>query len=185
MRGIERRIADGLDPQVRSVASLFMSRWDVAVADQVPDELRNRLGIAVGKHEYRAYRELLESDRFKKLAGDGAFRQRLLFASTGTKDPQASQTLYVEAMVAPDTVDTMPVKTLEATAALDAEPSPMSTDPSAGKESLARFTALGIDLAEVAETLQREGAESFVKSWNSLMERIASKAGGDAARRRA
>ena len=185
LRGLERRVAAGRDLRVESVASLFVSRWDKAVESRVPAAMKNQLGIAIAQRSYALYREIFGSDRWRALEAKGARKQRLLFASTGTKDPQASQTLYVEAMVAPDTVDTMPVKTLEATAALDAEPSPMSTDPSAGQESLARFTAHGIDLAEVAETLQREGAESFVKSWNSLMERIASKAGGDAARRRA
>ena len=184
LRGLERRIAAGRDARVESVASLFVSRWDKAVESRVPDSMKNQLGIAIAQRTYAMYREIFGSDRWRVLEAKGARKQRLLFASTGTKDPNASQTLYVEAMIAPDTIDTMPVKTLEATAALDAEPAPMSTDPSAGQDSLKRFSSLGIDLAEVAATLQREGAESFVKSWNSLMERIASKA-GDAARRRA
>ena len=174
MRGIERRIADGLDPGVRSVASLFMSRWDVAVADEVPDELRNRLGVAIGKHAYRAYRELLESDRFQKLAGDGAFRQRLLFASTGTKDPNASDVLYIEALAAPDTIDTMPDKTLLAFADHGQVGDPIPSDGGDADEVLAQFQAAGIDTDELAARLQREGKESFNKSWNDLLESIES-----------
>lgn len=184
LRGLERRLAMGRDARVESVASLFVSRWDKAVEERVPPAQRNRLGIAIAERTYAVYREIFSSDRWRVLQSKGARPQRLLFASTGTKDPAAPQTLYVEAMVAPDTIDTMPIKTLEAVATLDAEPAAMSTDPSAGKDSLARFTALGIDLAEVAEKLQRDGAEAFVKSWHALMERIASKAGG-AERRRA
>jgi transaldolase len=174
MRGIERRIADGLDPGVRSVASLFMSRWDVAVTDEVPDELRNRLGIAVGKHAYRAYRELLESDRFKKLAADGAFRQRLLFASTGTKDPDASDVLYIEALAAPDTIDTMPDKTLVAFADHGEVGEPIPPDGGDADEVLAQFQSAGIDTDELAARLQQEGKESFNKSWNDLLESIKS-----------
>jgi len=185
LRGLERRVALGGEARVESVASLFVSRWDKAVEDRVPPPQRNQLGIAIAERTYQVYREIFSSERWRVLAAKGARPQRLLFASTGTKDPAASATLYVEAMVAPDTVDTMPLKTLEALAQLDTEPAAMSKDPTAGKESLARFTSLGIDLAEVAEKLQRDGAESFVKSWRSLMERIASKAGDDAARRRA
>ena len=174
MRGIERRIADGLDPGVRSVASLFMSRWDVAVADEVPDELRDRLGVAIGKHAYRAYRELLESDRFQKLADDGAFRQRLLFASTGTKDPNASDVLYIEALAAPDTIDTMPDKTLLAFADHGQVGDPIPPDGGDADEVLAQFQAAGIDTDELAARLQREGKESFNKSWNDLLESIES-----------
>ena len=114
LRGIERRIAAGRDPRVASVASLFVSRWDRKVADKVPAALRNRLGIAVGGATYRAYRQLLHSSRWQVLADRGARPQRLLWASTGTKDPNASDTLYVEALAAPDTIDTMPEKTLHA-----------------------------------------------------------------------
>jgi transaldolase len=174
MRGIERRIADGLDPSVRSVASLFMSRWDVAVADDVSDELRNRLGIAVGRHAYRAYRQLLESDRFKKLAGDGAFRQRLLFASTGTKDPNASDVLYIEGLAAPDTIDTMPDKTLLAFADHGQVGDPIPPDGGDADDTLAEFQSAGIDTDELASRLQREGAEAFNKSWNDLLESIKS-----------
>ena len=158
MRGIERRIADGLDPGVRSVASLFMSRW----------------GVAIGKHAYRAYRELLESDRFQKLAGDGAFRQRLLFASTGTKDPNASDVLYIEALAAPDTIDTMPDKTLLAFADHGQVGDPIPPDGGDADEVLAQFQAAGIDTDELAARLQREGKESFNKSWNDLLESIES-----------
>src|SRR3546814_558592 len=114
LRGIERRIEAGLDPKVGSVASLFISRWDKGSADQLPDELHNRLGIAVGQQTYRAYRELLASERWNKLAAAGARPQRLLWASTGTKDPKAPDTLYIEALAAPDTINTMPEKTLRA-----------------------------------------------------------------------
>jgi transaldolase len=174
MRGIERRIADGLDPQVRSVASLFMSRWDVAVADEVPDELRNLLGIAVGKHAYRAYRELLESDRFKKLASDGGFRQRLLFASTGTKDPNASDVLYIEALAAPDTIDTMPDKTLVAFADHGEVGEPIPPDGGDADELLEKFQEAGIDTDALAARLQEEGKESFNKSWKDLLGSIES-----------
>jgi transaldolase len=174
MRGIERRIADGLDPGVRSVASVFMSRWDVAVADEVSDELRNRLGIGVGKHVYRAYRELLESDRFKKLAADGGFRQRLLFASTGTKDPNASDVLYIEAFAAPDTINTMPDKTLLAFADHGEVGEPIPPDGGDADEVLAEFQSAGVDTDELAARLQREGAEAFNKSWNDLLESIES-----------
>jgi transaldolase len=174
MRGIERRIADGLNPAVRSVASLFMSRWDVAVSDEVPDELRNRLGIAVGKHAYRAYRELLESGRFKKLADQGAFRQRLLFASTGTKDPDASDVLYIEALAAPDTIDTMPDKTLLAFADHGEVGEPIPPNGGDADEVLAQFQSAGIDTDELAARLQREGAEAFNKSWNDLLQSIES-----------
>jgi transaldolase len=174
MRGIERRIAEGLDPGVRSVASLFMSRWDVAVADEVPDELRNRLGTAVGRHAYRAYRDLLESDRFKKLAADGAFRQRLLFASTGTKDPNASDVLYIEGLAAPDTINTMPDKTLLAFSDHGAVGDPIPPDGGDADQVLAAFQDAGVDTDELAARLQREGAEAFNKSWNDLLESIES-----------
>jgi transaldolase len=174
MRGIERRIADGLDPRVRSVASLFISRWDVAVADEVSDELRNRLGVAVGKHAYRAYRQLLESDRFKKLAADGGFRQRLLFASTGTKDPNASDVLYIEAFAAPDTINTMPDKTLLAFADHGEVGDPIPPDGGDADQVLEQFNSAGIDTDELAARLQREGAEAFNKSWHDLLESIES-----------
>jgi transaldolase len=174
MRGIERRIQENLDPVVTSVASLFISRWDVAVADEVSDELRNGLGIAVGKRTYRAYRELLESDRWKKLEGNGARPQRLLFASTGTKDPNASDVLYIEAFAAPDTINTMPDKTLLAFADHGQVGDPIPPDGGDADEVLAAFQSGGIDTDELAARLQREGAEAFNKSWNDLLESIES-----------
>jgi len=174
MRGIERRIRENLDPAVPSVASLFISRWDVAVADEVPDELRNRLGIAVGKHAYRAYRELLESDRWKHLESDGARPQRLLFASTGTKDPNASDVLYVEAFAAPDTINTMPDKTLLAFADHGRVGDPIPDDGGDANEVLTEFQSDGIDADELAARLQIEGAAAFAKSWNDLLESIES-----------
>ena len=175
LRGIERRIAAGISPRVRSVASLFVSRWDKAVADRVPDDLKNQLGIAISRRTYRAYRELLGSPRWKGLEAAGAFPQTLLWASTGTKDPTASDTLYVEALAAPDTIDTIPDKTLHAFADHGVLRGPMPVDGGDAESVLARFTALGIDLDEVAADLQREGAEAFTKSWNALLARIAEK----------
>jgi transaldolase len=174
MRGIERRIRENLDPVVSSVASLFISRWDVAVADEVPDELRNRLGTAVGKRTYRSYRELLESDRWERLASDGARPQRLLFASTGTNDPSASDVLYIEALAAPDTIDTMPDKTLLAFADHGTVGDPIPADGGDADEVLAAFQSTGVDTDELAARLQREGAEAFDKSWNDLLESIES-----------
>jgi transaldolase len=184
LRGLERRLALGLDLRVESVASLFVSRWDKAVEARVPPAMRNQLGIAIAERTYHIYLEIFSSDRWRVLEAQRARPQRLLFASTGTKDPAAPPTLYVEAMVAPDTIDTIPLKTLEALAQLDSEPRTMSTEPAAASAALARFTALGIDLAQVAEQLQRDGAEAFVKSWRALMERVGAKA-GDAERLRA
>jgi transaldolase len=174
MRGIERRIRENLDPCVPSVASLFISRWDVAVADEVSDELRNRLGIAVGKRSYRAYRELLDSDRWQQLQRDGARTQRLLFASTGTKDPNASDVLYIEAFAAPDTINTMPDKTLLAFADHGEVGDPIPADGGDADEVLAAFQSAGIDTDELAARLQHEGAEAFNKSWNDLLESIES-----------
>lgn len=174
MRGIERRIREHLDPAVPSVASLFISRWDVAVSDEAPDELRNRLGIAVGKRTYRAYRELLESDRWERLANDGARPQRLLFASTGTKDPNASDVLYIEAFAAPNTINTMPDKTLLAFADHGTVGDPIPADGGDADEVLAAFQSAGIDTDELAARLQREGADAFDKSWHDLLESIES-----------
>ncbi len=181
MRGIERRIAAGLDPKVGSVASIFISRWDVAVKDKVPGELRNRLGIAIAKRAYKAYREVLDSPRWRKLAVAGARPQRLLWASTGTKDPDAPDTLYIEALAAPDTVNTIPEKTLQAFADHGELKGVMPLDGGDAEEMLAEFTRIGVDSAALAAQLQREGAESFDKSWQDLMACIASKS---AARRR-
>ena len=175
LRGIERRIAAGRDPRVASVASLFVSRWDKAVADKVPPELRNRLGIAIGGRTYRAYRELLASSRWEKLAAAGARPQRLLWASTGTKDPKASDTLYVEALAAPDTIDTMPEKTLRAFAEHGELKSVMAEDGGDAEAVLAKFAKAGIDTDALALQLQRDGAQAFTKSWKELMTRIADK----------
>jgi transaldolase len=175
MRGIERRIAAGLDPRIGSVASLFVSRWDRAVADKVPQELRNRLGIAVAARTYRAHNELLASKRWRDLEAAGARKQRMLWASTGTKDPKAAAGLYVEALAAPDTVDTMPEKTLLAFAVGGSVKSVMPKDGGDAEQVLARFAAAGIDVDALGARLQVEGAESFVKSWAELMTRIAEK----------
>jgi transaldolase len=175
LRGIERRIAAGLDPKVRSVASIFISRWDVAVKERVPQALRNRLGIAIAKRAYKAYRELLASPRWRKLAAAGAWEQRLLWASTGTKDPQAQDTLYIEALAAPDTINTIPDKTLLAFADHGKLKGQMPRDGGDAEEVLAQFARLGIDDAALADELQREGAEAFDKSWQDLLEVIASK----------
>ena len=169
MRGIERRLAAGLDPKVGSVASLFISRWDVASNEQLPPELHNRLGIAVGQQTYRAYRELLASERWKKLAAAGALPQRLLWASTGTKDPAASDTLYVSAFAAPDTIDTMPEKTLHAFADHGQLHGTMATDGGDADDTLAAIAKAGVDIDALAARLQKEGAASFVKSWNHLL----------------
>jgi transaldolase len=175
MCGIERRIAAGLDPTVASVASLFVSRWDVAVKDQVPDALRNRLGIAIAKRTYRAYRELLDSPRWRKLAEAGAHPQRLLWGSTGTKDPSAPDTLYVEALAAPDTINTVPEKTLHAFAEHGEVKGTLPADGGDAEELLGEFARAGVDDTQLAARLQREGAESFAKSWNALIDRIATK----------
>jgi transaldolase len=173
MRGVERRIEAGLDPSVPSVASLFVSRWDVAVADQVPDELRNRLGIAIGKRTYRAYRELLDSKRFERLANEGVRPQRLLWASTGTKDPDAPDTLYIEALAAPFTVNTMPEKTLRAFADDGEVADALPADGGDAEQTLGAFADAGVDVDALAARLQDEGAESFSKSWAELLATIA------------
>jgi len=175
LRGIERRMAAGLDPKVESVASLFVSRWDVAVKDQVPAEQRNRLGIAIARRTYKAYRELLGSARWQRLAAAGAHPQRLLWASTGTKDPAAPDTLYIEALAAPDTVDTIPDKTLHAFAEHGKVGAPMPLDGGDAESVIAEFRARGIDDRVLAVRLQQEGADAFAKSWRSLLEGIADK----------
>jgi transaldolase len=175
LRGIERRIAAGRDPQVASVASLFVSRWDRAVSDAVPAALRNRLGIAIAGRTYRAYRELLASERWRKLASAGARPQCLLWASTGTKDPNAPPTLYVEALAAPDTINTIPEKTLHAFAAQGKLQGAMAEDGGDAEAVLAHFAQAGVDIDALAERLQREGAQAFVKSWRALMQRIDAK----------
>ena len=177
MRGIERRIAAGLDPEVGSVASVFVSRWDAAVKDKVPQQLRNRLGIAIAKRAYKAYRELLASPRWRKLVVAGARSQRLLWASTGTKDPDAPDTLYIEALAAPDTINTIPDKTLHAFSDHGELKGVLPVDGGDAEEMLAEFTRIGVDAAALAGQLQREGVGSFDKSWRDLMDRIASKSG--------
>ena len=175
LRGIERRLAAGLNPRVASVASLFVSRWDKAVSDRVPGDLRNRLGIAVAARTYQAYRELLASPRWRRLAAAGARPQRLLWASTGTKDPGASETLYVEALAAPDTINTIPEKTLHAFAEHGELKGAMAEDGGDAEAVLARFTRAGIDVDALATQLQRDGAKTFVKSWQELLQRIGDK----------
>jgi len=175
MRGIERRIDAGLDARVSSVASLFISRWDVAIKDKIPASLRNQLGIAIAQRTYKAYCELLASSRWNKLADAGARPQRLLWASTGTKDPNAPDTLYLEALAAPNTINTMPEKTLLALADHGVVKNTLPQDGGNAEAVLAEFRRAGIDDAVLATQLQREGAQSFAESWNDLMECIASK----------
>lgn len=176
MRGAERRIKAGLNPAVHSVASIFISRWDKAVAGKEPDGLRDRLGIAVAKQAYKAYRDLLLSHRWLQLAAKGAPTQRLLWASTGTKDPKASDTLYISGLAAPDTVNTMPEATLLAFADHGRVPTALPVDGGDCETVLDRFARGGIDAPKLAEQLQREGAEAFVESWNDLLLCIESRA---------
>ncbi|HVC95825.1 MAG TPA: transaldolase [Pirellulales bacterium] len=175
LRGIERRIAAGLNPDVGSVASMFISRWDVAVRGKAPEALRDQLGIAVAGQTYEAYRSLLDSPRWQRILNDGARWQRLLWASTGTKDPKASDTLYIQALAAPFTVNTMPEATLKALADHGDISQTLPTHARYCDEVLARFAKAGIDTDALSAQLQDEGAESFVKSWNELLTSIASK----------
>ena len=175
LRGLERRLEGRLDLRIASVASLFVSRWDKAVSDKVPAALRNRLGIAVGQQCYAAYRAMLNSPRWKALAAAGAAPQRLLWASTGTKDPSAPDTLYVEALAAPETVNTMPEKTLKAFADHGKIAGVMATDGADSSAVLAQFAAAGIDVDALGAQLQRDGAASFVASWQELLGKIATK----------
>jgi transaldolase len=175
LRGVERRIEAGLNPEVGSVASLFISRWDVAIADQVSAGRVNTLGLAIGRSAYRAYGELLGSSRWRRACNAGARPQRLLFASTGTKDPKASDTLYVEGLNAPFTVNTMPEQTLKAFADHGALGADWSADAAAGERVLDEFGRAGIDLEALAKKLQDDGASAFVASWNDLLEVIATK----------
>ena len=175
LRGIERRIGAGLKPDVASVASLFVSRWDVAVAGKVPEGLSNRLGIAIAQRTYKAYRDFIASPRFQRAMNAGARPQRLLLASTGTKDPKAPDVLYIEALAAPLTVNTMPEATLKAFADHGEVGVPMPADGGDCEATLAAFVKAGIDIEELAARLQDEGAASFAKSWNELMAVIASK----------
>ena len=175
LRGIERRIEAGLNPRVGSVASIFVSRWDVAVAKQVPDALSDQLGIAVAKRAYRAYRALLNSPRWQRAFNFGARPQRLLWASTGTKDPKASDVLYVKALAAPFTVNTMPDATLKALADHGEVATILPADGGDCETVLARFASAGINADALATQLQEEGASGFVKSWNDLLSVIDSK----------
>jgi transaldolase len=175
MRGLERRIEGGLDPAVPSVASLFVSRWDKAASAGLPDELRGRLGIAVAMRTYRAYRELLDSKRWQRLQNKGARPQRLLWASTGTKDPGASDVLYVEALAAPFTINTMPEKTLLAFSEHGQVRDLLPADGGDADEVLAEYRAAGVDLDGLAARLQRDGAEAFDESWAELLDSIGSK----------
>ena len=177
LKGIERRVEAGLDPEVESVASLFMSRWDVAAEkDGIPDDLKMKLGIAIGKRAYRGYRELLDSERLQKLENEGARPQRLLWASTGTKDPDASDTHYIEGLASPNTVNTMPEDTLLAFADHGVVGDPLPGDGGDGEAVLAEFTEAGVDVDALAARLQTEGADAFVKSWDSLIESISAEA---------
>jgi transaldolase len=175
LRGIERRISAGLNPYVGSVASMFVSRWDVAVMDKAPEALHNRLGIAVASRIYKAHLDLLSNPRWQRAYNAGARPQRLLWASTGTKDPKASDTLYIKALAAPFTVNTMPEGTLKALADHGEIGLTMAADGGDGEKVLDQFAKAGIDIDTLGAQLQEEGAESFVKSWNDLMECIASK----------
>ncbi|HEY9359316.1 MAG TPA: transaldolase family protein [Xanthobacteraceae bacterium] len=175
MRGIERRIEAGLRPDVASVASVFISRWDVAVTGKVPKALNDRLGIAVAKRTYKAYLGLLSSPRWMRAYNAGARPQRLLWASTGTKDPEASDVLYIKGLAAPFTVNTMPEGTLKALADHGDVGATLPADGGNADEELARFADAKIDVDALATQLQDDGAKSFVKSWNELMGVIGSK----------
>jgi transaldolase len=175
LRGIQRRLKAGLNPNVGSVASVFVSRWDAAVKDRVPASLRNLLGIAIAMRTYKAARDLLTSPPWQNTYNAGARPQRLLWASTGTKDPSASDILYVKSLAAPFTVNTMPEATLIALAKHDQLGSILPADGGDCEEVLAAFAKAGIDIDELAHQLQVDGAKSFAKSWNGLMDVIASK----------
>lgn len=179
-RGIRRRLAAGLDPRVNSVASLFISRWDHALTGTLPPALNNRLGLAVAGQTYAAYRARQASDEWRRLADAGARPQRLLWASTGTKDPQLPESYYVEALAAPDTIDTLPEKTLLAFAAQGAQGAAhgvMPEDGGAAESVLADFARAGVDRTALAARLQREGAQAFSRSWSGLLAVIAAKSG--------
>jgi transaldolase len=175
LRGIERRIDAGLQGDIGSVASVFVSRWDAAIAGKVPAALNNRLGIAIAKRTYKAYRELLGSPRWERIYNAGARPQRLLWASTGTKDPRAPDVMYIKALAAPFTVNTMPEGTLKALADHGDLSEIMSADGGDCEAVLDQFAAAGIDIDDLAARLQDDGAKSFVSSWKELMEVIASK----------
>jgi transaldolase len=175
LRGLERRVAAGLSPDVRSVASLFVSRWDKATLEQLPANLRNTVGIAVAQQSYRAYRQLLACDRWQRLENLGARAQRLLFASTGVKDPSAPDTLYITALAAPNTVNTMPEETLLALADHGSLKGTLPADGGNCEQALAAIKAAGVDVAALAAKLQSDGAESFNASWKNLLKSIETK----------
>ena len=175
MRGVERRIKAGLNPKVGSVASVFISRWDVAVADKVPTQLTNHLGIAIALRTYKAYAELIGSPKWQRAFNEGAIPQRLLWASTGTKDPKASDTLYIENLAAPLTVNTMPEATLKAFADHGKVDAAIPMNGGDSEEILKQFTNVGVDVDALAAQLQEQGADSFAKSWNDLLKVISSK----------
>lgn len=175
MRGLERRVDAGLTPDVRSVASLFISRWDRATAASVPDHLQNRLGIAIGERAYSAFRNELNSDRWQRLESLGARAQRLLFASTGTKDPNVSDVMYVGGLAAPNTVNTMPQATLKATADHGVITRSLSRDGGESAATMAAFEDAGVSIAAVADKLQADGAATFVASWQELLRAIDAK----------
>lgn len=175
LAAIERRLAADLDPNIASVASLFVSRWDAAVNDQVPRELRNRLGIAIAMQTYSTYREMLASPRWQRLAEAGAQAQRLLWASTGSKDPEVAETLYVEALAAADTINTLPEKTLLAFAEYGRVGTSLSPDGGDARLQLQRFEQTGINLQQLAADLQRAGVAAFAKSWIALLDCLAAK----------
>ena len=174
-RGIERRVAAGLPANVGSVASVFISRWDVAVFNKVPEALQDRLGIAIAKRIYKAYRGLLDSPDWKRIVQAGYNPQRLLWASTGTKDPKASDVLYIKALAAPNTVNTMPEGTLKALADHGDVGSVLPADGGDCEQVLAQFAQAGVDIDGLEAQLQEEGAKSFDDSWNELMKVITSK----------
>jgi transaldolase len=175
MRGLEQRVAAGLSPDVRSVASVFLSRWDGATMDKVPDQLRDKLGLAVGQQVYKAYRDVLESDRWQRLANAGARPQRLLFASTGTKDPKASDILYISGLAAPNTINTMPEKTLLAFGDHGKLAGALPRDGGDCETVLDGFRKAGINIEQLAADLQSKGANSFDESWQNLLGAIESK----------
>jgi len=177
MRGIERRIADGLEPNIDSVVSLFVSRWDVAVAGKVSAALNNSLGIAIAQRTWKAWCDLRQSSRWRKLIAAGGRPQRLLWASTGTKDPHASDTLYVESLAAPDTINTMPENTLLAFADHGRLDRSILDNGGDCEAVIERFNAAGIDDRLLADQLQRDGAETFVQSWRDSLAQIDRKAG--------
>src|SRR3954449_8808760 len=172
MRGIERRIHAGLNPSVSSVASVFISRWDAAVIGRVSEELRGRLGLAVGLKTYQAYRQLMDSARWQRLANAGARVQRLLWASTSTKDPDSPDTMYIDGLRAPHTINTMPESTLRAFADHGRVGEPIAAEGGDAQATLAQFESAGIDIEALAATLQSDGARNFVKSWENLLNRI-------------